>query len=99
MSKPDPKTGSKVPPAPAGAGASMTFQTWFHARHPAIALASATAVLRLAAGGATVPFIARYRKEETGGVDEVAIRQIIEADEQWNEIGARQKFIVEEIER
>lgn len=35
-----------------------------------------TTVLRLLDEGATVPFIARYRKEATGGLDEVAIRDI-----------------------
>jgi uncharacterized protein len=34
------------------------------------------AVTRLLGEGATVPFIARYRKEQTGGLDEVAIRAI-----------------------
>ncbi len=34
------------------------------------------AVARLFADGATVPFIARYRKEVTGSLDEVAIREI-----------------------
>ena len=32
-----------------------------------------TAVVELLEGAATVPFIARYRKEVTGGLDEVAI--------------------------
>jgi protein Tex len=36
------------------------------------------AVLELASGGATVPFMARYRKEATGGLDEEQIRQIID---------------------
>ena len=34
------------------------------------------AVVAMLAEGATVPFIARYRKEATGGLDEVAIRNI-----------------------
>ena len=41
----------------------MNFPDWFAARHPQIPIASANAVLKLAEGGATVPFIARYRKE------------------------------------
>ena len=36
----------------------------------------ARAVVALLAGGATVPFVARYRKEQTGGLDEVQIRAI-----------------------
>ena len=34
------------------------------------------AVLRLFADGATIPFIARYRKEATGSLDEVALNSI-----------------------
>jgi uncharacterized protein len=77
---------------------TMTFPTWFAARHPQIPGASAAAVLRLSEAGGTVPFIARYRKEETGNLDEVAIRQVIEAQESWDEIVKRQAFIVGEIE-
>ena len=39
---------------------------------------SVAAVVKLLAEGATVPFIARYRKEMTGGLDEVQIRAIEE---------------------
>jgi len=56
-------------------------------------------VLALVSEGGTVPFIARYRKEQTGNLDEVAIQNVIDADEKWNEIIKRQAFIVEEIER
>jgi len=79
--------------------ASLTFPIWFASRAPGIPLPSAAAVLRLSEAGATVPFMARYRKEETGNLDEVAIRQVLEGKELWDEIVARQKFIVEEIER
>src|SRR6185312_15996824 len=72
----------------------MTFPEWFTPRHPQISVASAAAVLKLADEGATVPFIARYRKEETGNLDEVAIRQVIDAKENWDEIVKRQAFIV-----
>ena len=34
------------------------------------------AVVDLLAGGATIPFIARYRKEATGSLDEVAVKAI-----------------------
>ncbi|MFK7988166.1 MAG: Tex family protein [Sandaracinaceae bacterium] len=40
---------------------------------------SVAAVIALLAEGATVPFIARYRKERTGDLDEVQIRAIQEA--------------------
>src|SRR4051812_48602655 len=79
--------------------AAVTFTTWFRQQHPQIATAGAEAVLKLAEGGATVPFIARYRKEQTGNLDEVAIRNVLEGKERWEEIVKRQAFIVEEIER
>ena len=41
-----------------------------------LSAAGVRAVVALLTEGATVPFIARYRKEATGGLDEVAIRNI-----------------------
>jgi len=58
---------------------------------------SAAAVLELVAEGGTVPFIARYRKEKTGNLDEVQIRQVIEANETYQEIVKRKTFLVKEI--
>jgi protein Tex len=62
-----------------------------------VAPKSAQAVLELAAEGATVPFIARYRKEKTGNLDEVQIRAVIEANETFQEIVKRKAFLVKEI--
>ena len=36
------------------------------------------ATVKLLDGGATIPFISRYRKEATGGFDEVAVAAIAE---------------------
>ena len=77
----------------------MTFETWFQSRHSQIPSRSVDAVLRLAAEGGTIPFIARYRKEQTGNLDEVAIQAVIESREEWDQILKRQGYIVEEIER
>ncbi len=77
----------------------MTFEIWFQSIHADIPINSANAVLTLTGEGSTVPFIARYRKEQTGNLDEVAIQQAIDAKERWDEIIKRQSFIVEEIER
>ncbi len=77
----------------------MTFETWLAEQHPEIRLSGAAAVLKLAGEGATVPFIARYRKEQTGNLDEVKIQQTLDAKERWDGLLARQAFIVEEIER
>lgn len=62
-----------------------------------ITFKSAAAVLELAAEGATVPFIARYRKEKTGNLDEVQIRTVIEANETYGEIVKRKAFLIKEI--
>ncbi len=78
---------------------AMTFPVWLAQQHPNIPNAGAQAILALAEGGATVPFIARYRKEQTGNLDEVAIRAVIEAKERWDDLIKRQAFIVEEIGR
>ncbi|HEX4405642.1 MAG TPA: Tex-like N-terminal domain-containing protein, partial [Polyangia bacterium] len=80
---------------------SLTFYAWLAEQHPISKLprAGAEAVLALAAGGATVPFIARYRKEQTGNLDEVAIRDVIDAKERWDDLIKRQAYIVEEITR
>lgn len=40
----------------------------------------------MAAEGATVPFMARYRKERHGNLDEVQIRDTLDAYEKWNEL-------------
>jgi uncharacterized protein len=55
------------------------------------------AVARLLAEGATVPFIARYRKEATGGLDEVQIRQIEERKSYLTELDARKRSVLAEI--
>ncbi len=56
------------------------------------------AVLKLIADGATTPFIARYRKEVTGGLDEVQIGDIREESQRYDQISKRQDTILEAIE-
>lgn len=58
----------------------------------------AAAVIELTKEGATVPFIARYRKEKTGNLDEVQVRDVIHAHETFEEIIKRQAFMLKEIE-
>jgi len=50
--------------------------------------------LKLMAGGATIPFIARYRKEMTGELDEVILAAIRDRNEQLTEIEKRRAFIL-----
>src|ERR1039458_9038352 len=55
------------------------------------------AVMELLDGGATVPFIARYRKETTGNLDEVRIREIQEKLEYFRELEDRRETVLESI--
>ncbi|MBR5189527.1 MAG: RNA-binding transcriptional accessory protein [Paludibacteraceae bacterium] len=54
--------------------------------------------LRLLEDGATIPFIARYRKEATGGLDEVEIAAISAESEKFDELVKRKEFVIEAIE-
>jgi protein Tex len=53
----------------------------------------AEAVLALLAEGATIPFIARYRKDKTGALDEVQIQQVQEEAKALKEFSERKAFI------
>lgn len=48
--------------------------------------------------GATIPFISRYRKEATGGLDEVAIGSIAEQYEKLQEMSKRKETVLKTIE-
>lgn len=56
------------------------------------------ASLELLAEGATIPFIARYRKERTGSLDETQIQAIKEAQEQFLKLEQRRESILKAIE-
>ena len=55
-------------------------------------------VIKLFSEGATIPFIARYRKEMTGSLDETQIAAIQKAHEQLDALAKRRKFILESID-
>ena len=57
------------------------------------------AALALLGEGATVPFIARYRKEATAGLDEVAITAIRDQAARMEEIEKRRAAILKSLER
>ncbi|MGB0840075.1 MAG: Tex family protein [Chitinophagales bacterium] len=63
-----------------------------------ISLKQVTAVVELLQDGATVPFIARYRKEATGSLDEVQITNIRDGLQQLEELEKRRAFILKSIE-
>lgn len=54
--------------------------------------------LTLLAGGATIPFISRYRKEATGGLDEVQIGEIKDRNDKLCELAKRKETILSTIE-
>ena len=57
-----------------------------------------TAVAKLLADGNTVPFIARYRKEAHGNLDEVVIGKIQERLQYYNELEDRKKTVLKSID-
>ena len=54
--------------------------------------------LQLLAEDCTIPFISRYRKDQTGNLDEVAIEQIARYNKLFNEIVKRKDSILQSIE-
>ena len=60
-------------------------------------LQSVSAILTLLNEGCTIPFISRYRKERTGGLDEVQITDISELYERLEELGRRKETILKTI--
>lgn len=54
--------------------------------------------LKLLQGGATIPFISRYRKEATGGLDEVQIEDIHTRYEKLCELAKRKETVLSTIE-
>lgn len=63
-----------------------------------LTLHSVVATAQLLAEGATVPFIARYRKEVTGSLDEVAITNIRDRMAQLLELEARRSAIIKSLD-
>lgn len=54
--------------------------------------------IKLLDGGATIPFVSRYRKEMTGGLDEVQIANIQLQNEKLQELCHRREYIITTIE-
>jgi uncharacterized protein len=64
-----------------------------------LAPASVAATAKLLAEGATIPFMARYRKEVTGNLDEVQLRAIEERLAYVRELEERRASVIAEIEK
>src|SRR5690348_5911908 len=62
-----------------------------------VPLKGLASVIELLDEGATVPFIARYRKEATGNLDEVQIRDIQEKLEYFRELEERRETVLASI--
>jgi uncharacterized protein len=54
--------------------------------------------IRLMDGGATIPFISRYRKEMTGSLDEVQLMHIKEEYDRLKELDARKEAVIKSVE-
>ena len=67
-------------------------------REQNVKISQIRAVLQLIEGGATVPFIARYRKEVTGGLDEEQIRAIYQEWDYGQKLAARKEDVMRLIE-
>jgi len=60
---------------------------------------SVAAALRLFGEGATVPFVARYRKEATGGLDEVQLIAVKDRASYLGELASRREAVLKSIEQ
>lgn len=63
-----------------------------------VSLKQIDTVLQLTAEGNTIPFIARYRKEATGNLDEVVIKTIIDKDKMMTALSERKEAVLAKIE-
>lgn len=63
-----------------------------------IVVKSIEATIQLLSEDCTIPFISRYRKDQTGNLDEVQIEQIAKLNKQFTEIIKRKESILKSIE-
>lgn len=63
-----------------------------------LSLKQISSIYELHSEGSTIPFIARYRKEATGNLDEVAIANVIDQIKYFNELEKRKETVVKTIE-
>lgn len=63
-----------------------------------ISLKQVSSIYDLHTEGSTIPFIARYRKEATGNLDEVVIGNVIDQVKYFNELEKRKETVLKTIE-
>jgi uncharacterized protein len=68
------------------------------ARELALPVASVERTLELFGEGNTLPFIARYRKEVTGGLDEVQLRDVRDRAQYLGELEERRTAVLKSID-
>jgi protein Tex len=73
-------------------------QIQFIAKQVATAAKNIEATIKLLDEDCTIPFISRYRKDQTGNLDEVFIEQISKLSKQYDEIVKRKESILKTIE-
>ncbi|MBI5091476.1 MAG: hypothetical protein HZB26_03430 [Candidatus Hydrogenedentes bacterium] len=67
------------------------------AKEVAVSSSQVETVVQLFEKGATIPFIARYRKDKTGGLDEARIEAILERNAHYAELTGRCAAITDAI--
>ena len=87
----EPSANRALPPSGEPEGAS------FISHSLSLPLQNVSAVLALLNEGCTIPFISRYRKERTGGLNEVQITDISELYDRLKELGKRKETILKTI--
>ncbi|KEG07195.1 putative transcription modulator/accessory protein, partial [Trypanosoma grayi] len=63
-----------------------------------IPFATARYVVEQSKKGSTVPFLARYRRDETGHLDETALRQLLDMAEELREVHRRRAFMLKSLQ-
>ncbi len=90
------------PPSPNALPSATTSRADAHVQQVAAELALAprqvAAALALFDEGNTLPFVARYRKEATGGLDEVQLRDVRERTEYLRELDDRRDAVLASVE-
>ena len=90
----------KILPTPPGSPKPVARMTHLEAiaRETGISLSSVTSTAKLLAEGGTVPFLSRYRKEQTGSLDEVQITTIRDRMLQLAELDSRRSTVLKSLE-
>ena len=76
----------------------MTHTQYIQQQSPLTPEGGIKAVIKLLNEDCTIPFIARYRKDQTGNLDEVVIEQIAKLSKQYDEIVKRKESVLKTID-